>query len=167
MGLNPSTTLADFGLEGRWGGIRSAGKARQLFATSGRNSSAVDCRTPTNEVCYNLGLAFSMAQYGTPQPLQADAFFDRTCDADHPVACRMVGIRLQTARNFAQATAKFDRGCTGRDGQSCLSAGRIYAWSGYAGYNPARAQERMRSACTLGIAEGCSYRPGSPVPFRP
>jgi TPR repeat protein len=122
-------------------GILDPGRARQFFASLGRSTIAVDCRTPTNEVCYNLGLAFTMAQYGTPQPYVADAFFDRACDVDHPVACRMVGIRLQTARNHVRAAEKFVRGCKGNDGHS-----------------RSEAQGLMQRACTLGISEGCGFR---------
>lgn len=139
-------------------GILDPGLARQFFTQSGRNSSAVDCRLPTNEVCYNLGLAFSMAQYGAPQPYLADAFFARACDVDHPVACRMVGIKLQEVRNHRGAAEKFVKGCKGDDGPSCLSAGKLYAWSAFPLYNLAEAQKLMRRACTLGISEGCSFR---------
>ena len=139
-------------------GILEPALARDYFIRSGRNSSAIDCRTPANDVCYNLGLAFSMAKYGTPQTVTAYIFLSRACDVDHPVACRLVGIRLQEARDYRQAAEKFVKGCNGNDGWSCEGAGKLYAWSAFNRYNRTEAQRLMTRACTLGVSTACNFR---------
>lgn len=139
-------------------GIVEPSLARRYFSTSSRNASSVDCRTPANDVCYNLGLAYSRPQYGQVVQYTADTFFSRACDADHAVSCRLVGIKLLNARNHAAAADKFVKGCNGNDGESCLSASKLYAWSAFPGYDRYRAQTLARRACELKIAAACTMR---------
>lgn len=139
-------------------GIVEPALARRYFSTSSKNANTVDCRTPANDVCYNLGLAYSRPQYGLVVQYTADTLFGRACDADHAVSCRLVGIKLLNARSHAAAAEKFVKGCTGNDGESCLSASKLYAWSAFPGYDRYRAQTLARRACDLKIAAACPMR---------
>lgn len=139
-------------------GIVEPALARRYFSTSSKNVGTVDCRTPANDVCYNLGLAYSLPQYGQVVQYTADILFGRACEADHAVSCRLVGIKLLNARNHAAAAEKFVKGCNGNDGESCFSASKLYAWSAFSGNNRYLALQYARRACTLKIVAACTMR---------
>ena len=107
-------------------GVLDLRKARTLFEREGGQVGAVECAAYGADACYNLGLAYELPEFGTPDRTRAKAFMAGACTAKFAKGCADLGRIEQQAGRNAPALAAYELGCTYGDRPgSCNSAAEL------------------------------------------
>jgi len=120
-----------------------------------RACAYADTTIARNALCGASGSSLPVAASPTTMSPEVATEACKTGDLEK---CYLAGLQAVLARDYANASARFEAGCERKHGKSCDRLARMYVLAEGRAADPAKASAYFEQACDAGYASGCTSR---------